>query len=95
MDVASSSKSAPKQPWKHHRIDSHYISKPKYVLTSETKAYLRQTSFDNWSWDDNEIIGLFEHIFDDLGLIKEFNIDITTLRRFLMAIKDCYNNNVS
>lgn len=82
-----------KQPWKSVRIDPNYTTKPKYILTDETKAYLRKTSFDNWTWDDNEIIGLFEYMFEDLGVIKEFGIDPLTLKKFLMAVKDCYNNN--
>ncbi|KAJ3074778.1 High affinity cAMP-specific and IBMX-insensitive 3',5'-cyclic phosphodiesterase 9A, partial [Rhizoclosmatium hyalinum] len=74
-------------------LNSHYTTKPKYILTEETKEYIRSPSFDNWAWDENELIGLFEFIFEDLGLIEEFKIDVVTLKKFLIAVKDSYNNN--
>ncbi|KAJ3005394.1 UNVERIFIED_CONTAM: High affinity cAMP-specific and IBMX-insensitive 3',5'-cyclic phosphodiesterase 9A, partial [Siphonaria sp. JEL0065] len=74
-------------------LNSHYTQKPKYILTEETKEYIRSPSFDNWAWDENELFGLFEFIFEDLGLISEFKIEVTTLRKFLVAVRDSYNNN--
>ncbi|KAJ3415058.1 High affinity cAMP-specific and IBMX-insensitive 3',5'-cyclic phosphodiesterase 9A [Chytridiales sp. JEL 0842] len=90
MDKGTPSKPPAK---KQHKIDPRYIDKPKYVLTEETKAYLKSPSFDNWQWEDNEIIGLMEHIFEDLGLMEEYKIEVPTLRRFLMNIRTCYNQN--
>ncbi|KAI8614026.1 hypothetical protein BC830DRAFT_417371 [Chytriomyces sp. MP71] len=75
------------------KLDPHYTNKPKYILTEETKQYLRSPSFDNWAWDDFELFGLFEFIFEDLGLLTEFKIEVETLRKFLVAVRDCYNNN--
>ncbi|KAI8842638.1 cGMP phosphodiesterase [Chytriomyces cf. hyalinus JEL632] len=75
------------------RLDSHYTHKPKYILTEETKGYIRTPSFDNWSWDDFELFGIFEFMFEDMGLLSEFKIDVETLRKFLMAVRNCYNNN--
>ncbi|KAJ3193320.1 High affinity cAMP-specific and IBMX-insensitive 3',5'-cyclic phosphodiesterase 9A [Irineochytrium annulatum] len=69
------------------------MTKPKYVLTEDTQKYLKQPCFDNWSWDDNEIIGLLEYIFVDLGLVAEYNIEVYTLRKFIGALRDMYNNN--
>ncbi|KAJ3018314.1 UNVERIFIED_CONTAM: High affinity cAMP-specific and IBMX-insensitive 3',5'-cyclic phosphodiesterase 9A [Siphonaria sp. JEL0065] len=74
-------------------LNSHYTQKPKYILTEETKEYIRSPSFDNWAWDENELFGLFEFIFEDLGLISEFKIEVATLRKFLVAVRDSYNNN--
>ncbi|TPX49891.1 hypothetical protein SeMB42_g02439 [Synchytrium endobioticum] len=75
------------------KLDPHYTAAPKYLLSDETRAYLKQPSFDNWVWDENEIAVLLEHIFEDLGLIHDFAIERTVLRRFLIAIKDNYNHN--
>ncbi|KAJ3075299.1 High affinity cAMP-specific and IBMX-insensitive 3',5'-cyclic phosphodiesterase 9A [Podochytrium sp. JEL0797] len=74
-------------------LNSHYTSKPKYILSDETKEYMRSPTFDNWAWDENELFGLFEFMFEDLGLIQEFKIDVATLRKFLVAVRDSYNNN--
>ncbi|KAI9349200.1 hypothetical protein BDR26DRAFT_892002 [Obelidium mucronatum] len=75
-------------------LNSHYATKPKYILTEETKEYLRSPSFDNWAWDENELFGLFEFMFEDLGLIEAFKMDVQTLRKFLVSVRDSYNNNV-
>ncbi|KAI9351798.1 high affinity cGMP-specific 3',5'-cyclic phosphodiesterase 9A [Zopfochytrium polystomum] len=75
------------------RANARYLTSPKYVLTPETAAYLREPSFDNWQFDGGEILCLLEHMFHDMGLVKAFGIEIPTLRRFLGAIKDCYNEN--
>ncbi|KAJ3096430.1 High affinity cAMP-specific and IBMX-insensitive 3',5'-cyclic phosphodiesterase 9A [Physocladia obscura] len=83
-----------KQAKKHIIINSHYKYKPKYILTEETKEYLRSPTFDNWAWDENELFGLFEFMFEDMNLLKEFSIDVETLRKFLISIRDCYNNNM-
>ena len=90
-----SSKTTPRSVVKRlSKLDPYYTSAPKYILSDETKAYLKQPTFDNWLWDENEIAVLLEYIFEDLDLIQEFNIERDTLRRFLMAIKDNYNHNV-
>ncbi|KAJ3201158.1 hypothetical protein HDU82_008317, partial [Entophlyctis luteolus] len=74
-------------------LNDHYKRQPKYILTEETKEYLRTPSFDNWAWDEYELSGLFEFMFEDLGLISEFSIDVETLRKFLIKVRDSYNNN--
>jgi hypothetical protein len=33
------------------------------VFTEETLSFLKTPNFDNWQWDDNEIMGLLELIF--------------------------------
>ncbi|KAI8847899.1 hypothetical protein BC829DRAFT_395376 [Chytridium lagenaria] len=72
---------------------SRFATRSKYVLTDETKNELKHPSFDMWDWDENEMIGLMEHMFTDLGLIDDFNIDRPTLRRFIGAIRESYNHN--
>ncbi|KAI9202505.1 cGMP phosphodiesterase [Polychytrium aggregatum] len=74
-------------------IDPRYADRAKYVFTEETKEYLKQCSFDNWQWEENEALALLELMFDDMGLIEEFKIDVATLKRFLRGIKDNYNAN--
>lgn len=75
------------------KLNSRYVSSPKYVLTEETKQYLRSTSLDNWLFDNHEIMCLMEFMFEEFGLIEEYDIKIPVLRKFLLAIKDCYNDN--
>jgi hypothetical protein len=41
----------------------HFQEENKYVFTEETLNFLKTPNFDNWQWEDNEIIGLLELIF--------------------------------
>ncbi|TPX35125.1 hypothetical protein SmJEL517_g02439 [Synchytrium microbalum] len=85
---------APRQVVKRvSKLDPRFTTSPKYILSEETKMYLKQPTFDNWLWDENEITVLLETIFEEMGLIQDFNIEAAALRRFLNAIKDNYNHN--
>ncbi|KAI8806061.1 hypothetical protein BJ742DRAFT_680431 [Cladochytrium replicatum] len=69
------------------------LEQSRYVLNEEVKEALRCPQFDNWQWDNNELVVLLEQIFTDLGVVKEYDIDLPTLRRFLLKIREAYNEN--
>lgn len=66
---------------------------PKYILTQETINYLKKPTFDIWHWEPNEMLCLLEHMYTDLGLVSEFNINPVTLRRWLVAVQKNYRDN--
>jgi len=72
---------------RHHREEN------KYVFTDETRDFLKTPSFDSWQWEDNEMMSLLELIFIELGVMKEFKIETKTLRKFLLVIKENYQEN--
>ena len=61
-------------------------------LSDETKNYLKKPSFDNWKFDDAEMLVLLQHIFIDLELNIKFSIKTETLQQFLFEIYSNYNN---
>ncbi|KAI8810816.1 cGMP phosphodiesterase [Cladochytrium replicatum] len=69
------------------------LEQSRYVLKEEVKEALRCPQFDNWQWDSNELVVLLEQILIDLGVVKEYDIDLPTLRRFLLKIREAYNEN--
>ncbi|KNE55815.1 hypothetical protein AMAG_01685 [Allomyces macrogynus ATCC 38327] len=75
------------------KIDPIFAHQPKYVFTDETVAYLKQPSFNNWQWEENEMTALMEHMFTELGLVDKFKMELPTLKRFLCVVKDNYNHN--
>ncbi|KAI9095822.1 high affinity cGMP-specific 3',5'-cyclic phosphodiesterase 9A-like protein [Phlyctochytrium arcticum] len=75
------------------KINPRYLTSHKYTFTEETINQLKTPNFDPWLWQENEMLALFEFMFGELGLIEAFGIEVPTLRRFLQAIKDGYNNN--
>ncbi|NXG64871.1 PDE9A phosphodiesterase, partial [Hemiprocne comata] len=66
---------------------------PKYLLSQETIEALRKPTFDVWLWEPNEMLSCLEHMYHDLGLVKDFNINPITLKRWLLCIHDNYRNN--
>ncbi|XP_038616340.1 high affinity cGMP-specific 3',5'-cyclic phosphodiesterase 9A isoform X1 [Tachyglossus aculeatus] len=66
---------------------------PKYLLSQETIEALRKPTFDVWLWEPNEMLSCLEHMYHDLGLVRDFNINPITLKRWLLCIHDNYRNN--
>uniref|UniRef100_A0A3Q3FJU6 Phosphodiesterase n=1 Tax=Kryptolebias marmoratus TaxID=37003 RepID=A0A3Q3FJU6_KRYMA len=66
---------------------------PKYTLSQETIEALKKPTFDVWHWEHNEMLSCLEFMYHDLGLVKEFNMNPITLKRWLLAIQENYRNN--
>lgn len=66
---------------------------PKYTLSHETIDYLKQPTFDIWHWEPNEMLSLMEHMYHELGLVAEFNINPITLKRWILCVQENYRNN--
>lgn len=56
------------------------------MLTKETCQLLREPTFDNWQWDDEEMLVLLQQMYLDLELPKKFDIEISILRNFLVHV---------
>ncbi|XP_042872667.1 high affinity cGMP-specific 3',5'-cyclic phosphodiesterase 9A-like [Penaeus japonicus] len=61
------------------------------VIEEDTKEVLRLPSFNNWAWEDWEILLLLQHMYNDLGLTTHFGIEKEVLRNFLCRVYYCYN----
>ncbi|TNN03683.1 hypothetical protein fugu_000712 [Takifugu bimaculatus] len=68
-------------------------SYPKYMLSQQTIDALKKPTFDVWLWEANEMLSCLEHMYHDLGLVKDFSINPITLKRWLLCIHDNYKNN--
>ncbi|XP_055340822.1 high affinity cGMP-specific 3',5'-cyclic phosphodiesterase 9A-like isoform X2 [Paramacrobiotus metropolitanus] len=66
---------------------------PKYILSRETIDYLKKPTFDIWHWEPNEMLSLLEHMYHELGLVHEFNMNPITLKRWLLMVQSNYRNN--
>ncbi|KAJ8793594.1 hypothetical protein J1605_003602 [Eschrichtius robustus] len=65
----------------------------KYLLSPETVDALRKPTFDVWLWEPNEMLSCLEHMYHDLGLVRDFGINPITLKRWLLCVHDNYRNN--
>lgn len=61
-------------------------------VSEETRQYLRKPSFDNWKFEDAEMLVLLQQIFIDLDLTSKFSIKIETLQTYLFEIYSNYND---
>ncbi|KAE8592159.1 hypothetical protein XENTR_v10018663 [Xenopus tropicalis] len=66
---------------------------PKYTLSSETIDALKKPTFDVWHWEYNEMLSCLEFMYHDLGLVREFNMNPITLKRWLLCIQENYRTN--
>ncbi|XP_070549425.1 high affinity cGMP-specific 3',5'-cyclic phosphodiesterase 9A-like isoform X3 [Ptychodera flava] len=66
---------------------------PKYTLSQETIEYLKRPTFDIWHWESNEMLSLLEHMYHELGLVQEFNMNPIVLKRWLLCVQENYRNN--
>lgn len=61
------------------------------TLTEEIRRCLRMPTFDNWQWEDEEILLLLQQMYIDLGLLRKFCIELDVLQKFLCQVYMNYN----
>ena len=47
------------------------------LTSEETLEHLRRPTFDNWQWEDAEMMFLVQQMFLDLGLVETFHIEVS------------------
>lgn len=60
-------------------------------VTDEVREYLRKPTFDNWQWDDPEMLILLRQMYIDLKLVSNLNIEMPVLHQWLYEIYRNYN----
>ena len=59
-------------------------------MTDRVREYLRKPIFDNWQWDEPEMLVLLRQMFIDLNLTIAFNIEVCPLYRGnVTSVADC------
>ncbi|KAG8000854.1 High affinity cGMP-specific 3' [Nibea albiflora] len=61
-------------------------------VSDEVRQYLKTPTFDNWQWEDAEIMVLLQVMYTDLDFIATFNIEPEVLQQFLFEVYRRYNN---
>lgn len=75
----------------HDRLD--YVSFVETELSAETKSILRDFNFDNWQWQEQEMMSLLELMFKELKLTDHFHITQDKLRQWIVTVHHNYNAN--
>ena len=45
-------------------------------ITEDVRQYLRKPTFDNWQWDEPEMLVLLQQMYIDLGFVTKFKIEV-------------------
>ncbi|RNA05020.1 high affinity cGMP-specific 3 -5 -cyclic phosphodiesterase 9A-like [Brachionus plicatilis] len=61
-------------------------------VDDETRQFLKSPHFDNWKFEDAELLVLLQQIFIDLNLVSKFSIKMETLQSYLFEIYSNYND---
>ncbi|XP_033642540.1 high affinity cGMP-specific 3',5'-cyclic phosphodiesterase 9A-like [Asterias rubens] len=69
------------------------FNKIKHVqLTDDVREYLRTPVFDNWQWEDAEMMLLMQQMYIDLDFTTKYNIEMPILQNFLFEVFRHYNH---
>ncbi|XP_071805040.1 high affinity cGMP-specific 3',5'-cyclic phosphodiesterase 9A-like isoform X2 [Asterias amurensis] len=69
------------------------FNKIKHVqLTDDVREYLRKPVFDNWQWEDAEMMLLMQQMYIDLDFTTKYNIEMPILQNFLFEVFRHYNH---
>ena len=66
----------------------------KYQFTDHVKEALKSPTFNNWDYDDNELVALIMTIYFELEIPQYFQIEKQTLYNFVNTVRNHYNDNV-
>ncbi|XP_066544598.1 high affinity cGMP-specific 3',5'-cyclic phosphodiesterase 9A [Amia ocellicauda] len=74
------------------RVKEKFLQMSSLEVTEEVRQYLKTPTFDNWQWEDAEIMVLLQVMYTDLDFIAKFNIELEVLQQFLYEVYRRYNN---
>uniref|UniRef100_A0A8C2XG60 PDEase domain-containing protein n=1 Tax=Cyclopterus lumpus TaxID=8103 RepID=A0A8C2XG60_CYCLU len=61
-------------------------------VTEEVREHLKTPTFDNWQWEEAEMLVLLQVMFTDLDFLTAFHIQLDVLQNFLFQVFCHYNN---
>eukprot|EP00062_Callorhinchus_milii_P011451 gi/632957433/ref/XP_007894479.1/ PREDICTED: high affinity cGMP-specific 3',5'-cyclic phosphodiesterase 9A-like [Callorhinchus milii] len=69
-----------------------YLQMSTLEVTKDVKQYLKTPTFNNWQWEDAEMMVLLQLMYTDLDFTTKFNIEMEVLQQFLSDVYRHYNN---
>ncbi len=70
-------------------VPKHQLSFPSIF----SGVVVEDWAFDAFLYTDDQLVVIVKQMFDRLDLVDHFKIDCVVLERFLLAVKQTYNNN--
>ncbi|XP_054643102.1 high affinity cGMP-specific 3',5'-cyclic phosphodiesterase 9A isoform X2 [Dunckerocampus dactyliophorus] len=73
-------------------VREKFLQMSSLEVSEEVRQYLKTPTFDNWQWEDAEIMVLLQVMYSDLDFIATYNIEPEVLQQFLFEVYRRYNN---
>ncbi|KAM6985600.1 high affinity cGMP-specific 3',5'-cyclic phosphodiesterase 9A [Aplochiton taeniatus] len=73
-------------------VREKFLQMSSLEVSEEVRQYLKTPTFDNWQWEDAEIMVLLQVMYTDLDFIATFNIEPEVLQKFIYEVYRRYNN---
>lgn len=70
------------------------IFKEHFIVSKETSEWLKTPTFNNWEFEDNELVTFILHIFKQVDIPKEFDLPMQTIFNFVEKVREHYHHNV-
>ncbi|XP_029369626.1 high affinity cGMP-specific 3',5'-cyclic phosphodiesterase 9A-like [Echeneis naucrates] len=89
--------SGPKTPQlsmqeERQQIRRKFLHLSSLQVTEELREHLKTPIFDNWQWEEAEMLVLLQVMFTDLDFLVAFHIELEVLQNFLLEVYCHYNN---
>ncbi|XP_057715874.1 high affinity cGMP-specific 3',5'-cyclic phosphodiesterase 9A-like [Corythoichthys intestinalis] len=76
----------------HRQVRRKFLNMSSLQVTEEVRDHLKTPIFDNWQWEEAEMLVLLQVMFTDLDFLTAFQIKKDVLQNFLFEVYCHYNN---
>ncbi|XP_072305287.1 high affinity cGMP-specific 3',5'-cyclic phosphodiesterase 9A-like isoform X2 [Eucyclogobius newberryi] len=74
------------------RVRTTFLNMSSLQVSEEVREHLKTPMFDNWQWEEPEMLVLLQTMFVDLDFVSEFQMETRVLQNFLLEVYSHYNN---
>ncbi|XP_037132212.1 high affinity cGMP-specific 3',5'-cyclic phosphodiesterase 9A-like isoform X1 [Syngnathus acus] len=76
----------------HREVRKKFLNMSSLRVIEEVRQQLKTPMFDNWQWEEPEMLVLLQVMFTDLDFLTVFHIEVDVLQNFLFEVYCHYNN---
>ncbi|KAI3365859.1 hypothetical protein L3Q82_000847 [Scortum barcoo] len=74
------------------QVRRKFLNMSSLQVTEEVREHLKTPIFDNWQWEEAEMLVLLQVMFTDLDFLTAFHIELDVLQNFLFEVYCHYNS---
>ncbi|XP_074520541.1 high affinity cGMP-specific 3',5'-cyclic phosphodiesterase 9A-like [Halichoeres trimaculatus] len=74
------------------QVRSKFLNMSSLQVTEKVREHLKTPVFDNWQWEEAEMLVLLQVMFTDLDFLTAFHMELDVLQNFLFEVYCHYNS---